>query len=415
VRKLPTGGRKRPAPQRSQARHLLAQAFVSFRQAADSLERSYTQLQAEVARLRTELERANADLQASLEDNARMRAYLWHLLEQMPCGVLVVSDDGLRLANPEARRMLQLEAADGACGALPEVIQELLRQTTADTSEVTLPDTDRVLAITVREADRGAPGERIVLLRDITAEKRLAAESEARRRAQALAEVTALLAHEVRNPLASLELFAGLIADAATGHPDVRGWVEHLQAGLRGLAATVNNVLHFHSQAQPSASPVQLDRLLRETIEFLHPLAQQRQLQISLVHRAGPVTVLGDAHRLQQVVLNLALNAFRAMEPGGTLWLRLDRVEDDGSWVQLEVEDNGCGIAPEHLPQIFEPGFTTRPASAGLGLAVVARVVRQHGGTIAVRSQPGRGTVFTLRLPVENAEGVQDASGAGGG
>src|SRR5579884_3670396 len=390
VRKLPTPGRKRLAQERPQARQLLAQAFVSFRQAADSLERSYTQLQAEVARLRAELERTNADLQASLEENTRMRAYLWHLLEQLPCGVVVLSGNGLRLVNPEARRMLGLEQKEDSSGSLPAAIRELLQQAAAGAGEVTLADAGRVLAVTVREADQGEPGEQIVLLHDVTAEKRLAAEREARRRAQALAEATAR-------------------------QPDVRGWVEHLQAGLRGLAATVNNVLHFHSQAQPCPSPVQLDRLLRETVEFLRPLAQQRQLQISLVHRAGPVTVIGDAHRLQQAVLNLALNAFRAMEPGGTLWLRLDRVEDDGSWVQLEVEDNGCGIAPEHLPQIFEPGFTTRPASAGLGLAVVARVVRQHGGTIAVRSQPGRGTVFTLRLPVENAEGVQDASGAGGG
>ncbi len=412
---MPTPGRKRLAQERPQARQLLAQAFVSFRQAADSLERSYTQLQAEVARLRAELERTNADLQASLEENTRMRAYLWHLLEQLPCGVVVLSGNGLRLVNPEARRMLGLEQKEDSSGSLPAAIRELLQQAAAGAGEVTLADAGRVLAVTVREADQGEPGEQIVLLHDVTAEKRLAAEREARRRAQALAEVTALLAHEVRNPLASLELFAGLIADATARQPDVRGWVEHLQAGLRGLAATVNNVLHFHSQAQPCPSPVQLDRLLRETVEFLRPLAQQRQLQISLVHRAGPVTVIGDAHRLQQAVLNLALNAFRAMEPGGTLWLRLDRSEEDGRWVQLEVEDNGCGIAPEHLPRIFEPGFTTRPASAGLGLAVVERVVRQHGGTIAVRSQPGRGTVFTLRLPLEPPQGADDASGAGRG
>ena len=91
-----------------------------------------------------------------------------------------------------------------------------------------------------------------------------------------------LLAHEIRNPLGSLELFAGLLADAAATQPDLRRWTDHIQAGLRSLSATVNNVLQFHSQPAPQLTAVNLGRLMRESVEFLRPLARQAGLRIEL-------------------------------------------------------------------------------------------------------------------------------------
>ncbi len=108
-------------------------------------------------------------------------------------------------------------------------------------------------------------------LRDISDEKRIAAEREAGRRSHALAEIVTVLAHEIRNPLGSMELFAGLLAGATEEMPEATQWVMHLQAGLRLLAATVNNVLQFHSQPCGELLPVRLDRLLRDTTEFLGP------------------------------------------------------------------------------------------------------------------------------------------------
>ena len=96
-----------------------------------------------------------------------------------------------------------------------------------------------------------------------------------------------LLAHEIRNPLGSLELFAGLLADAALKQPELRRWTDHIQAGLRSLSATVNNVLQFHSQPAPQLSPVNLGRLLRESIDFLRPLARQSGLRIDLHNSVG--------------------------------------------------------------------------------------------------------------------------------
>ncbi len=218
------------------------------------------------------------------------------------------------------------------------------------------------------------------------------------RREQALAEMSAMLAHEIRNPLGSLELFAGLLAEAnLEGEP--RKWTEHLQAGLRTLAATVNNVLHFHSVPEAEPTPVDLGELLNWTRDFFTPLARQSRIALSVQNRVGGVMLAADRHRLEQVLLNLVLNAVRAMPGGG--WIELGgRKGQDGRTAVLTVTDTGPGISAEHLPHIFEPGFSTRAASLGLGLAVCRKIVEQHGGTIRAESRPGCGARFMLAFPL---------------
>ncbi len=249
-------------------------------------------------------------------------------------------------------------------------------------------------------AKNGSAGEAIWILRDLTQEKLVFSEQEKSRRNQSLAEIATVLAHEIRNPLGSLELFAGLLADTTAITSEASQWVGQIQAGLRTLAATVNNVLQFHSQPCPEPIPTHLDRLLRETLDFLGPLARQRGMQVRLDNRAGKALLHADPHRLQQVFLNLALNAFRAMSPGSSLMVNVVRaLPIDSSQVQIDFEDQGIGISDEHLEKIFEPGFTTHPGSSGLGLAVCKKVIEQHNGTIRVQSAARLGTTFSIILP----------------
>ena len=396
------------ATRTSAARRSLARAFQTFTSAADSLERSYSHLQAEVLRLRFELERTNRDLASSLEENARMRSFLAQVMESLPCGVLVADRCGrARMMNPEARRLLEAKESDAI--ALPAEIfaRALTPRCAAAPAElewqISASENARTIGIScaVLSEDVGdGASESVFLLRDVTDERRRTTELEAMRRNESLAEMAALLAHEIRNPLGSLELFAGLLADAATQQPDLRRWTDHVQAGLRSLSATVNNVLQFHSQPAPQLVSVNLGRLIRDSVEFLRPLARQSGLRIDVQNSLGELEVSGDGHRLQQVIFNLALNAFRAMSAGGLLtvrlqWNDLTRLDD----VRLDFEDNGRGIDAASLPKIFEPGFTTTAGSPGLGLAVCRTVIEQHRGTIRVASNPGCGTTFSIVLP----------------
>jgi two-component system sensor histidine kinase FlrB len=398
-------------PARKAAERSLVHAFTTFTQAADSLEKSYGQLQTEVARLNVELERANSELTQSLEENTRVRSFLAQILEGLPCGVLVFDASArLRVINPEARRLLMLDPSwlpeEGV--AWPAVIERLLAESSSKAPAVEQewsmedPAGTRFLGLTQAEVigKQGASGETICIVRDMTQEKRLATEREKARRNQALAEIATVLAHEIRNPLGSLELFAGLLADSTAATSEASQWVGQIQAGLRTLAATVNNVLQFHSQPCPEPIPTHLDRLLRETVDFLGPLARQRSMQIKLTNRAGRVLLHADPHRLQQVFLNLALNAFRAMSPGGLLIVNIGWAPPaNGREVQIEFEDQGVGIVEEQMEKVFEPGFTTHAGSPGLGLSVCKKVIEQHGGTIRLQSAPRLGTTFLLTLP----------------
>ena len=393
------------------AQENLTRAFLTFTQAAGSLEKSYTQLQSEVARLRLELTSANSELERSLEENARMRGYLTRVLENLPCGVLVTSADGVQIMNLEARRLLQVSADWAASpdrGLPPEFAAMIARAPDRSffcEQEISIAETPGDRSIGISRADiseqSGAPGDTIWIVRDATEQKRLGREREAARRSLALAEVATVLAHEIRNPLGSMELFTGLLADATAHLPETRQWITHLQAGLRTLSATVNNVLQLHGQSGPQMVPTELDRLVHETVEFLRPLARQRGQQIRVENAIGSVPTHADPNRLKQAFLNLSVNAFRAMQLGGRLVVRLGWAPQfPGGVAQIDFQDNGRGIPVELLDRIYEPGFTTTVGSPGLGLTVCKKVVEEHGGEIRTESKADRGATFTVFLPV---------------
>lgn len=263
MQKMPKATRRRKKAhesggeaRRANAQRSLTRAFTTFTQAAGSLEKSYLQLQSEVARLHQELRRANSELEKTLEENTRVRAYLSRVLESLPCGILVVNADAqTQIINPEARRLLGVSADWGPNqgSPLPTALQKLFDKVPADSffseQEWLAPETPSnrsigILRANVSELAQGA-GDTIWIVRDITDQKRVSSERESARRSHALAEVAAVLAHEIRNPLGSMELFAGLLADATAQMPETRQWVNHLQAGLRGLSSTSLIVLYL--------------------------------------------------------------------------------------------------------------------------------------------------------------------------
>jgi signal transduction histidine kinase len=435
---------------RGEGEQFLLQAFRSFAEAADSLERSYGRLRGEVARLRSELKQSNAGLQRSLEENRQMRQHLDRILDGLPCGVVVTSEDGwVTLANPEGRRLLGLswaargeesesEAPQLARGELRHLLQRARSQ--AGEQEQCLPDGsggERWLAVRHAAIRDGAEAEAktserktgeervseqkigeekvsedlesssahssesvsVFILRDVSDAKRLIQERDKLRREQALAEMSAILAHEIRNPLGSLELFAGLLAGAGLS-VECCQWVEQVQAGLRTLAATVNNVLHFHSLPQPERMPIDLGQLLDWASGFLMPMARQARAELCLRNRLHGVWFSADRHRLEQVLLNLVLNAFRAMPGGGWVELSGQKIrQGEAATASISVSDTGPGILAEDLARVFDPGFSKR-AGPGLGLTVCRKIVEQHGGSLTAGNRAGSGARFIVTLPL---------------
>jgi two-component system, sensor histidine kinase FlrB len=385
----------------------LLRAFRSFAEAASSLELSYGKLQAEVGRLRRELESSNSDLSLSLVENRTMWIHLDRILEGLPCGVVVVASNGqISRVNPEALRLLGMDRragpeALGTVSSLSSKIRQLFEPGRGDGGEPTLRvpgDAGTTRGLAARHAaiaDRDATSS-VFIVRDVSERKHLEDTQAKLRGERALAEMSAVLAHEIGNPLGSLERFAGVLAESNLDS-DCRNWAEHVQAGLRTLAATVNNVLHFHSLPPPQRMPVDLGQLLTWSRDFFLPLARQSRVALSLQNRLSGLFFPADRHHLEQVLLNLVLNALRAMPGGG--WIELGgRITRDqrGEMIVVTVSDTGPGISPEHLAGVFEPGFSTHTGSPGLGLAVCRKIVEQHGGTITAGSHPGSGACFTL-------------------
>lgn len=232
------------------------------------------------------------------------------------------------------------------------------------------------------------------------------------RREQALAEMSAILAHEIRNPLGSLELFAGLL-EGAELPAECRPWVEQVQAGLRTLGATVNNVLHFHSLPSPQRVQTDMGALLDWAGGFLVPIARQARVELCLRNHLHGVWFAADRHRLEQVLLNLVLNALRAMPGGGWVEISGRTVHQDGGVAAaIAVSDTGPGISAGSAGKIFEAGFSTHAGSPGLGLAVCRKIIEQHGGRLESGNRAGAGASFTITFPLGEAEEGEELSGS---
>jgi two-component system sensor histidine kinase FlrB len=395
---------------------LLADAFSEFISASSQLEASYRTLQQEVAHLGVELAERNVALSRSLAENDRMRAALQQMIDSMPCGVLVLDTaETIVMINPEGRRLLELGNTAvrslRELSAISEVNFESLLAGAQDGSDdevcISSPRGKRWLAIGNRKLlcaatsqelrDERAALQSIWILRDITANKQAEQEREAARSAMALAEISTILAHEIRNPLASMELFAGLIAEDPE---QTAQWVSNLRAGIRLLSGTVNNVLSIHCGSNCRLAAINLIACIKSGVEFVQPIAEQAGVVLSFLAEGDGLTIQGNENGLRQIVLNLVCNAIRHTPAGGRIAVSIRAISCAGTICALvEITDTGCGI-PEHLMEnLFDAGFSADGNTPGLGLAVCKRLMAQHGGEIGVSSQVSGGSTFRLEFP----------------
>lgn len=380
---------------------VLASAFSEFIEASSRLEQSYGLLQEEVRFLRQELRQRNLALEQSRRQNQRMRLDFERILETMPSGIAVAESNGLlAFINPEGQRLLgidkdgaqpkTLEELSSRCGILLQVPEakeaDLLQEV-----RTTAGGEDCWIEIRCRALENEDAGARIIfILRDITLRKLAEDTREQGRHAMAMAEVSTDIAHEIRNPLASLEFFAGLVESDAEGRDR---WICHLRAGIRWLSTIVNNVLLLRSGHLPLTA-VNLPEALESSLTFARPLLQQAEVELLWDCPAADFTIQGNSSAIQQVVLNLVLNAIRHTPAGGTLTVTAKLT--DASRYEVQFLDSGEGIAPEILERIMEAGFSGRGESSGRGLAVCQQIMREHGGSIWVGNGPVRGAWVVL-------------------
>jgi len=202
------------------------------------------------------------------------------------------------------------------------------------------------------------------------------------------------IAHEVRNPLGGLELYAGLLRDALGGQPERLEEVRRIEREVGHLKSVVNEFLDFARRPPPSLETVELGPLFEEVGELTRA-ASGAAIVVEVPPR---LRVRADAGQLRRVLLNLARNAAAAARQGRVALA----ARRDAGGVRLEVRDDGPGVPIALREQIFTPFFTTREKGTGLGLAFVREIVRDHGGEVVVEDAPEGGSVFSFHLPQES-------------
>jgi len=227
-----------------------------------------------------------------------------------------------------------------------------------------------------------------------------------------LSRLLGRLAHEVRNPLSSLDVHVQLLEeDLANLAPQMRDQLTPRLAVIRGELHRLESIVgHFLQLASPSALDVELvqvTRIVTHVCELLRPEAAARAIEIGAEFEPGLPDFMADPVRLTQALLNLVINALQAVERKGRIHVNARLA---GECLALSVSDSGPGISPEKLAAIFDPYFTTKPEGSGLGLWIAQQIVTAHGGTLTVQNGPAGGALFTMALPLKTSPATRAES-----
>jgi signal transduction histidine kinase len=224
------------------------------------------------------------------------------------------------------------------------------------------------------------------------------------RHAERLAELGTLtggLAHEIKNPLSTVQLNLQLLQEDMRADDPAYSRLIHRLNTVKNetsrLREILDDFLRYAGRLEIDRRPVELNALLEELVDFFTPQAQAQRVQLRLRKSDTPVTVPADPKLLKQALLNLMINGVQAMSStGGELILG---VSNDGEDAAIDVIDTGPGIPTDAVDKIFQAYYSTKKGGTGLGLPMAKRIVDEHGGSLTVKSEPGKGTDFSLRLP----------------
>ncbi len=349
------------------------------------------------------------------------------ILDNLGSGLLTVDAEGrVTRINPLARTILGLgdrvcchhglddvlgeerrEMSDLVRGALEDGCPRRRAEVSVRRGSVTVP-----LGVNVAflSGDDGALEGAVVIFTDLTEVRRLQEHLRHSDRLAGVGELAASIAHELRNPLASIRGSVELLASDLEVEGHNAQLMDLIQRESCRLNTLITDFLAFARMRPTHAQRLDLDPFLDQVLLQLrqNTTAHDGKVDISLETSRRGITVGADAEQLVQALLNLGINACEAMHYQGTLCLEVR--EDDGC-CEIRVTDSGPGLDPDRAEDIFTPFVTTKPHGTGLGLPMVARIVHGHGGTIEAGNSPAGGAEFVMRLPLARQEhGVRDVS-----
>ena len=365
----------------------------------------------------------SAGLTTLVQRLARERGLLEAVLNTVQEGVLIVADSGeIEYGNAAAARLLGLPEGEMVGGQLWRILPGLRQsldpvmqtggvrpEVVARELEVSYPQR-RFLRLHVVPFDRpdskgGGPQRFTVILSDITQQKLSTEELIENEKVSSILLLAGGVAHELGNPLNSLTIHLQLLGRKLRklrASPDTAAAQESLkvcQEEVERLDGIISNFLEAIRPRSPDFSDVNPAEILEEVLRFQGSELENRGIKVDVELPAAPAVILADKNQLKQVFFNLVKNAMEAMQPGGILRVR-SRADDESLF--LLFGDTGSGIKREDFARLFQPYHTTKQGGHGLGLMIVHRIMRDHGGQVGIDSKEGVGTVVSLQFPLKH-------------
>lgn len=244
----------------------------------------------------------------------------------------------------------------------------------------------------------------VLALQDITRLKKLEERSNRTDRLAAMGEIAVKIAHEIRNPLGSIELFATVLKKDLKDFEELKALAGHISSGVKSINNVISNLLLFiRPQQKPNFQTIDICDSLNDSLFFSsHLVNSDNGIDIITRYYSKPLTVYADSELLKQIFLNLILNAIQAMPHGGKLTISTRKLNGRSKkdLAEIRFADTGTGISKADMLRIFDPFFTTKKRGTGLGLAIVHNITEAHGGAVDINSSEGKGTVCTVTLPL---------------
>ena len=381
---------------------LLTRAFRDFDQAATVLQQSYDALTTRLQQMDLELAQTNASLREHLRETEDMRAHVTAILESLDTGVIVAdSQDVVVRCNHSTEQLLgvpqtQLQGRH-ASAVLAEIRKDHGEYPLVLPSGVTIALTQTDLT-----DESGHLIGKLVLIHDVTRIRQLEDRLQRRNRLEAMGQMVGSIAHEIRNPLGSVELFASMLRKDLRDQPQLRSYAEHISMAVQSMDQLLSNLLVYTRPDCSRRGWHETEVLIREVLTLASHAIPPGSIEVRCqVHPLVP-QLWCDGPKMKQVLLNLVLNAVQAMPKGGALTLTACPAASEAQEspaVRITVSDTGTGIPAELQSRVFDPFFTTKDQGTGLGLAIVHALVEAHHGRIDVESSPGHGTSFLITLP----------------
>lgn len=373
----------------------LEEAFGAFNRLSEELAGAYRDLEQRAAGLADELALSRREKERQRAEKERLADRLSALIDSLPGGVVVLDqDDRIRESNAPARQWLGGDIE----GERLSAVLARARSGAAANDELLLAD-GRRLTLSERAVEGG--GETIVLLTDVTEQRRLQVRLDRNRRLAAMGEMAARLAHQVRTPLSSALLYASHLTDRRLTDGRRVRFGRRLIERLRDLEHMTRDMLGFVRGGCGPTENLDLGELIEDVRRSLSASVEDGA-RLEIHHRTGPAHVQGDRQALVGALCNLVENAWQAGGDGVRVSL-CTRCNEAGT-VAVEVLDDGPGVEASDRARIFEPFFTRRAGGTGLGLAVARSVAEAHHGELSYEPRTGGGSRFVLVLPRVGAE-----------